>query len=90
MNEKAIRKLETLSWQMERYMKLMDEVAAENQFDRSERVQGMGVGLIQAKDNYFATIKNEVDRSIAELKADADTYLIDDLTYEGGDEVESA
>ena len=86
MNEKAIRKLETLSWQIDRYMKLMEEVAAENKFDNSERVQGMGAGLMQAKDNYLTIIKNEVERSIEELKSDAETYLIDDLTYEGVEE----
>ena len=82
MNEKAIRKLETLSWQIDRCMKLMEEVAAENKFDNSERVQGMGAGLMQAKNNYLTIIKNEVERSIEELKSDAETYLIDDLTYE--------
>lgn len=90
MNEKAIRKLESLSDQIERYRKIAIESAMENRAHKSEYVQGQGSGLLGAERNFLSSLKESVDRSIAELKADAGTYLIDDLTYEGGDELESA
>ena len=90
MNEKAIRKLESLSDQIERYRKINESQVKENKEYRSDYMQGIGAGLKIAADNYLVTLKEAVDRSIAELKEDADTYLIDDLTYEGGDELESA
>jgi hypothetical protein len=90
MNEKAIRKLESLSDQIERYRKIATECGLENKAHYSEHVQGIGSGLLLAEKNYLLSLKEEVDRSIAELKTDSDTYMIDDLTYEGVDEVESA
>lgn len=86
MNEKAIRKLESLSDQIERYRKIATMCAVENKTDKSDYVQGIGSGLLLAEKNYLQSLKEEVDRSIAELKADADTYLLDDLTYEGVEE----
>ncbi len=90
MNEKAIRKLESISDQIERYRKIAIECGMEDKSHEREYVQGQGSGLLSAERNFLAHIQEAVDRSIAELKEDADTYMIDDLTYEGGDEVESA
>jgi hypothetical protein len=86
MNEKAIRKLESLSDQIERYRKIAIEIGNENKAEESDYVQGMGAGLLNAEKNFLASLKAEVDRSIAELKEDDDTYLLDDLTYEGVEE----
>lgn len=90
MNEKAIRKLESISDQIERYRKIATQCATENKAHHREYVQGQGSGLLLAEKNFLASLKEAVDRSIEELKEDADTYLIDDITYEGGDELVSS
>lgn len=87
MNEKAIRKLESLSDQIERYRKINAMSVQENKaHNNSIYLQGIGTGLKIADENYLIALKESVDRSIAELKEDADTYLIDDLDYEGVEE----
>lgn len=81
--------LEFLSDYLERSIQANESVANE-QDTKNPHTKGIAFGLRLVNEDLIK-VKKKLDAQIANLQQKAvSPYMIDDLTYEGGDEVESA